>query len=99
MRDYPIDPELRIRVTPPRVLRRTTEAMAFVREMARSRSEHGWQDLQQSFYKAWDEWSAMEAVVELELLLEADGLLIDDKPVLASSCPEEPSHTRNRVVR
>jgi hypothetical protein len=66
--------------------------MAFIREMALSRSGHGWQDLQQSFYEAWDEWSAMEAVVKLELLLEAEGLLIDDKPVLASTLsPEERS--------
>ena len=100
MRDYPIDPELRIRVIPPRVLRRTTEAMAFVREMALGRSGHVWRDVQQSFDKAWDEWSAMEAVVELELLLEAEGLLINDKPVLASSPSlEERSQTRNPVVR
>jgi hypothetical protein len=34
----------------------------------------------------------MEAVVQLELLLDAEGLLIDEKPVLASTVlPEEPS--------
>ena len=31
----------------------------------------------------------MEAVVKLELLLEAEGLLIEDKPVLASTLPPE----------
>ena len=89
MPDFPIDPELRIRASPPRILRRTTEAMAFIREMAAGRCGHAWQDLQQSFYEAWDEWSAMEAVVKLELLLEAEGLLIEDKPVLASARPGE----------
>jgi hypothetical protein len=38
--------------------------------------------VQQSFEDAWDEWSAMEAVVKLEMLLEAEGLLIEDKPAL-----------------
>jgi len=33
MPDFPIDPELRIRVNPPGVLRRATEAMAFIRKM------------------------------------------------------------------
>ena len=89
MPDFPIDPEVRIRVSPPRILRRTTEAMAFIREMALGRSGQAWQDLQQSFYEAWDEWSAMEAVVKLEVLLEAEGLLIDDEPVLAPTLPPE----------
>ena len=89
MPDFPIDPEVRIRVSPPRVLRRTTEALAFIREMALGRSGQAWQDLQQSFYEVWDEWSAMEAVVKLELLLEAEGLLIDDNPVLAPALPPE----------
>jgi len=53
MPDFPIDPELRIRASPPLILRRT------------------------SFEAARDEWSAMEAVVQLELLLEAGGLLIE----------------------
>ena len=89
MPDFPIDPEVRIRVSPPRILRRTTEALAFIREMALGRSGQAWQDLQQSFYEACDEWSAMEAVVKLELLLEAEGLLIDDNPVLAPALPPE----------
>jgi hypothetical protein len=92
MRNFPIDPELHIRVSPPRVLRRTAEAMAFVREMASGRSGHVWQELQRSFREAADEWSAMEAVVKLELLLEAEGLLADGKPALPSACsPEQPS--------
>jgi hypothetical protein len=33
----------------------------------------------QSFEAARDEWSAMEAVVHLELLLEAEGLLIEER--------------------
>jgi len=65
MPDFPIDPELRIRASPPIVLRRTT-------------------DLLQSFEAARDEWSAMEAVVRLELLLEAGGLLIEEGTAYAS---------------
>jgi hypothetical protein len=69
MPDFPIDPELRIRGSPPRVLRRATEAMAFIQKMILSRSGRAWRDVQQSFEEASDEWSAMEAVVKLELLL------------------------------
>jgi hypothetical protein len=82
---FPIDPELRIRVSPPSVLRRTTDAMAFIRKMALGRAGRAWLDVQQSFEDAWDEWSAMEAVVKLEMLLEAEGLLIEDKPAPAST--------------
>jgi hypothetical protein len=38
----------------------------------------------ESFEAAQDEWSAMEAVVQLELLLEAEGLLIEERTVHAS---------------
>jgi hypothetical protein len=48
MPDFPIDPELRIRGSPPRVLRRTTEAMAFIQKMTLSRSGRAWRDVQQS---------------------------------------------------
>jgi hypothetical protein len=82
---FPIDPELRIRVSPPGVLRRTTDAMAFIRKMTLGRAGRAWLDVQQSFADAWDEWSAMEAVVKLEMLLEAEGLLIEDKPAPAST--------------
>jgi hypothetical protein len=41
--------------------------------------------VQQNFEDAWDEWSAMQAVVKLEMLLEAEGLLIEDKPAPAST--------------
>jgi hypothetical protein len=34
MPDFPIDPELRIRARPPIVLRRTTEAVDFIRKAA-----------------------------------------------------------------
>jgi hypothetical protein len=85
MPDFPIDPELHIRGSPPRVLRRTTEAMAFIQKMILSRSGRAWRDVQQSFEEASDEWSAMEAVVKLELLLEAEGLLIEEKSAPASS--------------
>jgi hypothetical protein len=69
MPDFPIDPELRIRVSPPGVLRCTTEAMTFIRKMTLGRAGRAWLDVQQSFEDAWDEWSAMQAVVKLEMLL------------------------------
>jgi hypothetical protein len=72
MPDFPIDPKLRIRTRPPVVLRRTTEAV-------------GWRGLLQSLEAAQDEWSAMETVVHLELLLEAEGLLIEERTAGAPS--------------
>jgi hypothetical protein len=92
MPDFPIDPELSIRGSPPVVLRRTTEAVAFIRNISSNRpNARLLQDLLHNLEAAADEWNAMEAVVQLELLLEAEGLLIDDKPVLASTSPEERS--------
>jgi hypothetical protein len=84
MPDFPIDPELRIRTSPPVVLRRTTEAVGFIRKMTLSRPGRGWRDLLQTFDAARDEWSAMEAVVHLELLLEAEGLLIEERTTHAA---------------
>src|SRR6266699_4005550 len=84
MPDFPIDPELRIRPRPPVVLRRTTEAVGFIRKMTLSRPGHAWRDVLQSFEAARDEWSAMEAVVHLELILEAEGLLIEERTAHAS---------------
>jgi hypothetical protein len=84
MPDFPIDPELRIRATPSIVLRRTTEAVDFIRKVALSSSDRAWRDLLQSFEATRDEWSAMEAVVHLELLLEAEGLLIGEETAYAS---------------
>ena len=42
MPDFPIDPELHIRGSAPRVLRRTTEAMAFIQQMTLSRFGRTW---------------------------------------------------------
>jgi hypothetical protein len=99
---FPIDPELHIRVSPPIVLRRTSEAEAFVRKMSQRRSGHAWQDVLQGFEAAWDEWSAMEAVVKLELLLETEGLLVEDEPDRASAAPPQesisPARKSNRAM-
>jgi hypothetical protein len=84
MLDFPIDPELRIRARPPIVLRRTTEAVDFIRKVALSTPDRSWQDLLQRLEATRDEWSAMEAVVHLELLLEARGLLIEERTAYAS---------------
>ena len=85
MPDFSIDPELRVRVSPPVVLRRTTEAVAFLRKMALNSTGRAWKDLLQDFEAARDEWSAMEAVVHLEFLLEARGLLMEDETAHASA--------------
>ena len=58
MPDFPIDPELRVRVSPPVVLRRTTEAVAFLRKVALNSTGRAWNDLLQDFETATDEWSA-----------------------------------------
>jgi hypothetical protein len=85
MPNFLIDPELRIRASPPIVLRRTTEAVDFIRKAALSTPDRAWQDLLQSFEAARDQWSAMEAVVHLELLLEAEDLLIVEEGIAYAS--------------
>ena len=91
MPDFPIDPELRIRATPTIVLRRTSEAVDFIRKVALSSPDRAWQDVLQSFEAARDEWSAMEAVVHLELLLETGGLLIEEGTAYASRSGQDRS--------
>jgi len=77
MSDFPIDPELRIRASPPIVLRRTTEAIEFIRNTTLSSPNRAWEEVLQSLKAARDEWTAMEAVVHLELLLEERNMLIE----------------------
>jgi hypothetical protein len=60
--------------------------------VALSSPERPWQDLLQSFEAARDEWSAMEAVVHLELLLEAGDLLIEEGTAYASRSGQGGSH-------
>jgi hypothetical protein len=91
MPDFPIDPELHIRASPPIVLRRTTEAVDFIRKAALSAPDRAWQDLLRSFEAARDEWSAMEAIVHLELVLEAEGLLIEERAAYASCSSQNQS--------
>jgi hypothetical protein len=76
--DFPIDPELRVRASPELMLRRTNEALQFIREMRLSRPGRAWKDVLRNFETIRDDWSAIEAVVNLELLLEAEGLLIEE---------------------
>jgi hypothetical protein len=78
MPDFPIDPELRICASPPIVLRRTTEAIEFIRKTTLSSPNRAWKEVLQSLEAARDEWTAMEAVVHLELLLEARNMLIEE---------------------
>jgi hypothetical protein len=84
MLDFPIDPELRIRSTPDRVLRCTSDAVKFLRQMGVSRPDGPWTRLLRALEDARDEWSAMEAVVQLELALEVEGRLIEEKPSFGS---------------
>ena len=84
MPDFLIDPELWVRASPPIVLRRTAEAVDFIRKVALKSPDRELQDILQSFEAARDEWSAMEVVVHLELLLEARGLLIEEETAHAS---------------
>ena len=81
MSDFAIDPALRIRANPERVLRCTNDAVRFIREMMLSRRGHQWRNILQRFEAIRDEWTGMEAVVHLELLLEAERLLIEAKPL------------------
>src|SRR5260370_42703156 len=92
MPDFPIDPELRTRASPPIVLRRTSEAVDFIRKVALSSPDRAWRDVLQSFEAARDEWSTMEAVVHLELLLEAGGLLTEE----GAAHPSPPGQTPAR---
>jgi hypothetical protein len=50
-----------------------------------------WKDLLRNFEAAEDEWTAMEAVVHLELLLEAEDLLIEDSKAYASRSGQDQS--------
>jgi acyl-CoA reductase-like NAD-dependent aldehyde dehydrogenase len=93
MPDFPIDPELRIRASPPIVLRRTTEAAEFIQQLALSSPDRAWEGVLQSFEAAVDEWSAMEAVVRLELLLEAADLLIE-----SPAYPSRSGQTQSRAA-
>ena len=89
MNDFPIDPELRIRGSPSAVLRCTSDAVEFIRKMALRIPGRAWRDVLQDFEAAGDEWSAMEAVVHLELLLEAEGLLIEERTAHASASGQD----------
>jgi hypothetical protein len=84
MLEFPIDPEVRIRGTPDRVLRCTSDAVKFLRQMSLGRTDGPWPRLLQAFQDARDEWTAMETVVQLELALEAEGRLIEETSSLQS---------------
>jgi hypothetical protein len=88
MLDVPIDPVLRIRGAPQRVLQRTSDAVKFLKQMMLARPDGPWTTLLQALQDAQDEWSAMEAVVQLEITLEAEGRLVEEKqPSGAQSIP------------
>ena len=84
MLEFPIDPELRIRGTPDRVLRCTSDAVKFLRQMSLGRADGPWARLLHAFQDARDEWTAMETVVQLEIALEIEGRLIEETSSLQS---------------
>jgi hypothetical protein len=94
MADFPIDPELCIRTSPTLVLRRTTEAIEFIRKTTLSSPNRAWKEVLQSLEGARDEWTAMEAVVHLELLLEARNMLIEESRPHASGF----GHSQSRAA-
>ena len=55
MADFAIDPELRIRAKPERVLRRTNDAVSFIREIVLSRRGQHWRSILQRFEAIRDE--------------------------------------------
>jgi hypothetical protein len=79
MVSFAIDPELRIRGFPETVLRQSDEALTFLRKKTLSLPGGPWQDVLALFEAIHDEWSALEAVVRLEILLEAEGALIEER--------------------
>ena len=88
MLDFLIDPVLRIRGAPERVLQRTSDAGKFLKQMMLARPDGPWTMLLQAFQDTQDEWSAMEAVVQLEIALEAEGRLVEEKqPARLQSMP------------
>jgi hypothetical protein len=80
MINFAIDPELRIRGLPETVLRQSDEALTYIRKKVLSFPDGPWRDILRSFETIQDEWGAMEAVVRLEILLEGEGLLFEEKP-------------------
>ena len=79
MFDFPIDPEVRVRGVPERVLRRTLDALTFLKQMSLASPTGPWPEILQALENVTDEWTAMEAVVRLEIALEAEGRLIEEK--------------------
>ena len=55
MPDFPIDPELSIRASPPIVLRRTSEAVEFIRQLKLNSPDCACEDLLRSFEAVVDE--------------------------------------------
>ena len=65
--------------------RATRKAIEFIRKTTLSSSNRAWEEVLQSLEAARDEWTAMEAVVHLELLLEGRNMLIEESRPRASA--------------
>ena len=79
MANFPIDPELHVGESPETVLRQSDDALTYLQRKARTDPDGPWRDALRNFQAIRDEWSALEAVVRLECLLESKDLLIEAK--------------------
>ena len=87
MIDFPIEPELHVRVGPGRALRTIDEAADFAREMAKKRNNRQWDGVLFRLEAARTREDARDAANALRALLEAEDLLViqtDVAPVLAA---------------
>lgn len=90
MKDYPIDPPIELRM-PVGLLRSTNRARAVIAQKAAT--DRSWRKLERQFERISDEWTAIDAVVALEVLALEDGLLVEE----ASEHPAIPQRRAPRV--
>jgi hypothetical protein len=76
MRDFPLRPELHVRVGSGRTLRSIDEATEFARALAKERNSLEWDGVVHRLEAARTKEDAREAANALRALLEAEGLLV-----------------------
>jgi hypothetical protein len=84
-----IDPEIRVRHRRYPVLRTIAEALEFALDMAGEHPTTAWSGTAQLLERVRTEDDALEAAVEIEMLLEREAMLIPDSeaPVVAVPVP------------
>ena len=75
MSDFPIEPELHVRVGPGRTLRSIDEAAEFVRSLAKQRNSREWDGVLYRLEAVRTRDDARDAANALRALLEAEDLL------------------------